>query len=254
MPRCYLALGGNRGDVAATFDRCLRTLGNVCEVCISRVSRFIETVPVGERGASDPPRFLNAVAEIDTALAADELLALCRRVEDECGRVRTVHWGPRTLDLDLILYGQDVIDTSRLKVPHPACWYRQFVLDPLVEIAPDIVHPVKRLSVSALRARLLVRPFHLSIAGDMRPSRREILIATAQAEFPDIVFTAWEHRDSWQRATPEPTLILWFEGQRDSSATATFADLPLAARLDATEAAGTPDDFLRHVLQAALNR
>jgi 2-amino-4-hydroxy-6-hydroxymethyldihydropteridine diphosphokinase len=254
MRRCYLALGGNQGDVAATFDHCLRRLGNVREVRISRVSRFIETAPVGKRGAVDSQRFLNAVAELDTTLAADELLTLCQRVEGECGRVRTVHWGPRTLDLDLILYGQDAIDTSRLKVPHPACWYRRFVLDPLVEIAPDAVHPIKQLSVSSLRDRLLVRPFHLSIAGDMRPSQRESLIATARAEFPDVVLTAWEQRSSWPQATPEPALILWFEGRRDSSVTATFANLPLAARLDATGTAAVPEVFLQHVLQAALNR
>lgn len=254
MPRCYLALGGNQGDVAATFDRCLRTLGNVREVCISRVSRFIETAPVGKRGASVPPRFLNSVVELDTTLAADELLTLCHQIEDECGRVRTVQWGPRTLDLDLILYGLDVIDAPRLKVPHPACWYRRFVLDPLVEIAPDIVHPIKQLSISALHDRLLVRPFHVSIAGDMRPSRRDALIATAQVEFPDVVLTAWEQRSSWPVAAPEPALILWLEGQRDSSATVTLADLPLAARLDATGTAEAPEVFLRHVVQAALNR
>ncbi|MBI5757362.1 MAG: 2-amino-4-hydroxy-6-hydroxymethyldihydropteridine diphosphokinase [Planctomycetales bacterium] len=254
MPRCYLALGGNQGEVAATFDRCLRRLANIREVCISRVSRFIETAPVGERGAVDPQRFLNAVAELDTTLPADELLTLCQRVEDECGRVRTVHWGPRTLDLDLILYGQEVIDSPRLKVPHPACWYRRFVLDPLVEIAPDIVHPIKQLSVSALRDRLLVRPLHVSIAGDMSPSQRESLIVAARTEFPDVVLTAWEQRSSWPVATPEPALILWFEGQRDSSATSTISDLPLATRLDATEPAEAPGVFLRHVLQAALNR
>ena len=79
-----------------------------------------------------------------------------------------MRWGARTLDLDLLLYDQLILAEDELLIPHPACWYRRFVLDPLVEIAPEVIHPVKQISIRALQQRLLQRPFVFSIAGQRR--------------------------------------------------------------------------------------
>jgi hypothetical protein len=92
------------------------------------------------------------------------LLARLLAVETELGRVRTTRWGPRTVDLDLLMFGNVVLDDGpALRVPHPACWYRRFVLDPLVEIAPDVVHPEKHLTIRDLRQRLLLRPLPVAV-------------------------------------------------------------------------------------------
>jgi 2-amino-4-hydroxy-6-hydroxymethyldihydropteridine diphosphokinase len=248
MPRCYLALGGNLGRVAVTFERALESLRRDPAIGLVGVSRFVETVPLG----GDQPVYLNAVAALDTTASAIALLDLARKIEADCGRVRDVRWGPRTLDLDLILYGHDVIDTARLNVPHPACWYRRFVLDPLVEIAPDAWHPVKQLTASQLRDRLLARPFHLSIAGESVSARVPDLIESLQPEFPDVVFTDWRERDIPSDRNPAPTIVAWLGPRGDTDVS--FDDLPLAERLDASDAAEPPDLFLGYVLQAALGR
>jgi len=133
----YIGLGSNMGDRTATCRRALELLAPSCRV--TKVSSFYCTEPVGFEGQED---FVNAVAEIETDLSPDELLNLCQRVEDELGRTRTVRWGPRTIDLDILLYGDHVIDKSDLVVPHPLLALRRFVLAPLCEVAPQARHPI----------------------------------------------------------------------------------------------------------------
>jgi 7,8-dihydro-6-hydroxymethylpterin-pyrophosphokinase len=138
-------------------------------------------------GAAAGEPFLNAVAGCDTDLAAETLLDRLQTIEHACGRVRTVHWGPRTLDLDLLAYGNDVIATPRLAVPHPGAWLRRFVLDPWADVAGGFVHPVWKLSVAQLRDRLQDRRVHLFGAGDD-------LLATVRTvlgnRLPDVVVGA----------------------------------------------------------------
>ncbi|HEX9861310.1 MAG TPA: 2-amino-4-hydroxy-6-hydroxymethyldihydropteridine diphosphokinase, partial [Nitrospirota bacterium] len=92
----------------------------------------------------------NAAAEVMTALSPMELLRLCQDIENRLGRVRTVKWGPRTADLDILLYGDAVMDTPELKIPHPLMHERRFVLEPLAEVAPGAVHPVTGMTISQL--------------------------------------------------------------------------------------------------------
>jgi 2-amino-4-hydroxy-6-hydroxymethyldihydropteridine diphosphokinase len=103
------------------------------------VSPVYETEPVG--GPPGQDRYLNVVAELDTTLSPRDLLGLARRLEEAAERVRTVRWGPRTLDVDLLLYGDTVVDEEDLTVPHPRMWERRFVVEPLADLAPELVPP-----------------------------------------------------------------------------------------------------------------
>jgi 2-amino-4-hydroxy-6-hydroxymethyldihydropteridine diphosphokinase len=134
LTRAFVGLGSNLGDREDYLRRALDRLG------AARVSSIRETEPVG---VTDQPNFLNAVAEVETDLTARELLQLLLEIERELGRDRSrgQRWGPRTIDLDLLLYGDDVIAEPGLTVPHPRLAERSFVLEPLHELDPELVLP-----------------------------------------------------------------------------------------------------------------
>ena len=130
--RAFLALGSNLGDREATLRYAVDHLPGV-----RALSGVYETDPIG--GPDDQGAFLNMVVELETRLDPFSLLDLCRRIEAGAGRERKVRWGPRTLDVDVLLYGDTTITSEELTVPHPRMWERRFVLAPLAEIAPDRV-------------------------------------------------------------------------------------------------------------------
>jgi 2-amino-4-hydroxy-6-hydroxymethyldihydropteridine diphosphokinase len=136
----YVGLGANLGRREETLRAALAELGRRPGVRVVRASAFRETEPVG--GPPGQPCYLNAAAELLTTLEPEELLTVLQQVEDAFGRTRQVRWGPRTLDLDLLLYEDRVIDTPALQVPHARMHERRFVLEPLCEVAPEAVHPV----------------------------------------------------------------------------------------------------------------
>ena len=142
----YIALGTNLGNKENNLKEALRLL-TVKGITVSRVSDFIVTKPYG---VTDQPDFLNAVAEIETDKSPTELLHILLQIEREMGRKRIRRWGERNIDLDLLLYHDRVIDLPDLKVPHPDMQNRDFVLRPLVQIAPDAVHPVLGKTVRLL--------------------------------------------------------------------------------------------------------
>jgi 2-amino-4-hydroxy-6-hydroxymethyldihydropteridine diphosphokinase len=146
MTAVVVALGSNLGDRAAHLDSAVAALRLLLRDV--RVSRYVETAPVGV--PDDQPSYLNAVVAGETALAADELLQALLRIEAARGRVRTSPRAARTLDLDLILYGDAIVDSPGLTVPHPRFRERRFVLGPLVEIAPDARDPVTGQSARSL--------------------------------------------------------------------------------------------------------
>jgi 2-amino-4-hydroxy-6-hydroxymethyldihydropteridine diphosphokinase len=132
LTRAAVALGSNLGDRAATLHSALAAVAQLGEVVA--VSGFHETAPVGGPEQGD---FLNAVVVIETALGPEELLAGLHRIEDDHGRMRVERWGPRTLDLDLIVMEGVRLDTPELAIPHPRAAERRFVLAPLIEVWPD---------------------------------------------------------------------------------------------------------------------
>ncbi len=141
----YIGLGSNVGDKKANCRKALELLASAGRVL--KVSSFYTTEPVGHLKQDD---FVNAVAEIETELPPEELLAACRKIENELGRRREIRWGPRTIDLDILLYGDRVVNDLALTIPHPLLAARRFVLIPLSEIAPKAVHPIFRKTVTHL--------------------------------------------------------------------------------------------------------
>jgi 2-amino-4-hydroxy-6-hydroxymethyldihydropteridine diphosphokinase len=142
----YLSAGSNLGDRKINLERGIRALLDG-GVSIRHISPVFETEPVGFR---EQPWFLNIALGVETQLSPDELLSGCLKIEADLGRVRTIAGGPRTLDLDILLYGNLVIDKPGLRVPHPRMALRRFVLAPLACIAPGIVHPELGRNISEL--------------------------------------------------------------------------------------------------------
>ncbi len=138
--RAFIGLGSNLGDRRATIERALELLAAAPGVRILAVSTLRDTDPVGY---VDQPDFLNGAAEVDTELSAPELLGVLLEIENDLGRVRdpAQRFGPRTVDLDLLLYGDETIDEPELTVPHPRLAERAFALEPLVELDPSLALP-----------------------------------------------------------------------------------------------------------------
>ena len=143
--RVYLALGTNLGDREENLKQALRTLPPQVEIIT--VSRLYETDPAY---VTDQPAFLNIVAEGCTGLDALELLDYLKQLEDEIGREKTIRYGPRQIDLDIIFYEDLVLNAPHLHIPHPRMNERGFVLHPLADVAPDFVHPVLQQTVQEL--------------------------------------------------------------------------------------------------------
>jgi len=148
--RAYVGLGANLGDREATIRRAVELLGATPRIEVVAVSTLRETDPVGY---ADQPRFLNGVAALDIALSPRELLDRLLAVERELGRVRGEgpRFGPRTIDLDLLLHGDEVVDEPGLVVPHPRLAERRFVLEPLHELDPECRLPDGRRVADLLR-------------------------------------------------------------------------------------------------------
>jgi len=159
----WIGLGSNLGDRKANLDAALVALGHVNGVTVRAVSSYHETSPVG--GPHGQGAFLNAAARLDTTLDPFELLKIAQGIEDDLGRVRTIRWGERTIDVDLLIFGEKFLDTPELKIPHPRLAFRRFALTPLAEIGPDSVDVVTGRTVAALLANLERKPRSLSLVG-----------------------------------------------------------------------------------------
>ncbi len=147
--RAYVGVGSNLGDRWANLATASAFLRRSPRVTVLRASRVYDTAPIGP----PQPRYLNAVLELETELPPKALLAVLQMAENAAHRRRSERWGPRTLDLDLLLYGDEVILDRRLRVPHPEISVRRFVLAPLAELCPALVVPGTARTVAELLAR-----------------------------------------------------------------------------------------------------
>jgi len=144
----YIAIGSNQGDRELYLLRAVAEVGKIPDTRVVGLSPFYETTPVG---MTDQPNFYNAVLRLSTRLSPHDLLKALQNIEDNVfKRKRTVKWGPRSMDLDILLYGNQIVNSPELVVPHPQMSNRRFVLQPLSDIAPDLILPETGLSIKQL--------------------------------------------------------------------------------------------------------
>lgn len=146
MPIVYISLGSNLGDREKNLEIALSELQNY-GIIISRKSSIHKTEPWGFR---EQPEFLNMAVECITPLDPYDLLKLVKKIEEKMGRKKTIKYGPRVIDIDIIFYGNIVLKNEELTIPHPLMHKREFVLKPLCEIVPDFIHPELKLSVKEM--------------------------------------------------------------------------------------------------------
>jgi 2-amino-4-hydroxy-6-hydroxymethyldihydropteridine diphosphokinase len=143
---CAIALGSNLGDSRSILNNAIDRLKLHPQIKVTAVSRWYQTAPIGP----PQPDYLNGCAIVETSLMPVDLLNTLQSIETEFGRVRLEHWGARTLDLDLLLYDDRIIDLPTLQIPHPRMTERAFVLEPLAEIAPHWLEPKSGKSIACL--------------------------------------------------------------------------------------------------------
>jgi 2-amino-4-hydroxy-6-hydroxymethyldihydropteridine diphosphokinase len=160
----YLGLGSNSGDRELELRTAIRKLHSH-DLKISRVSSVWESAPMYRQ---DQPDFLNAVVEAETTLFPMRLLLRIANIERDMGRRRLLRYGPRNIDIDILLFGDSVVRTPQLEIPHPRITERRFVLEPLAELAPDLRHPVTKQTVRELLAAIP--------AGGLRPSEFQLSV------------------------------------------------------------------------------
>lgn len=146
MSTVFIGIGSNLGDREKNIANAIDCLKNEPKITIEKISSIIETVPVG-----GPPqnKYLNGVIKISTVLSPENLLEVLQNIENKLGRKRSLRFGPRTIDLDILLYDDRIIDNPRLKIPHPRMYEREFVLKPLFEIEPEVEKLVNKLKLKA---------------------------------------------------------------------------------------------------------
>lgn len=149
--RAYIAVGSNLGDKERYIKQGIKALNDKEDCVIERVSELICTKPYG---MEQQPDFLNGMLQMRTLLLPDELLEMLHEVEQEANRERKIHWGPRTLDLDIIFYDDCIVDEEMLQIPHPDMENREFVLKPLAELAPYLRHPLTGKTVEQMLKEL----------------------------------------------------------------------------------------------------
>ncbi|NUN22022.1 MAG: 2-amino-4-hydroxy-6-hydroxymethyldihydropteridine diphosphokinase [Candidatus Jettenia caeni] len=152
VPVC-VSLGSNVGNRASNLLHAYDRIISLAGIQSVKLSRFYETIPVG---GPPQPMFLNAALSMKTVVSSSQLLKQFQHIETLMGRIRTIKWGPRTIDIDILLCGDEIIDKDYLKIPHPLMHTRSFVLEPLAEIEPDIVHPLFKKTILQLYKELQI--------------------------------------------------------------------------------------------------
>lgn len=202
MANCLIGLGSNLGDRGANLQGALSHLANLPQTKLVAQSSFRDTNPAG--GPVQDP-YLNAAATIETSLSPQQLLAELQRIENGLGRVRTEHWGPRTIDLDLLLYDRLELNSPELTLPHPRMSFRRFVLEPAAEIAAEMVYPINGWTIARLlrHSQTSATDIHLSPGPTARftQSRATELLDALVAE-PYVQPLYQRQVDSWDFDDP----------------------------------------------------
>jgi len=152
MTKVYAGLGSNLGNREANLVRAIARIDACEDICVKEKSSFYETKPVG---GPPQPDYLNCAIVLETEIEPQALLKEFKKIEGELGRKPGVRWGPRIIDLDILLYGERVVNDNNLKIPHERMHERIFVLEPLCEISPDIRHPVLGRKISEILKELM---------------------------------------------------------------------------------------------------
>ena len=148
----FIALGSNLGDRKQYLDMAVEQLRERADIKVIDVAPYLETKPYGEYAKYE---FLNSCVEIETLLTPEELLKVCNDIEEKGQRERKIHWGPTTLDLDILFYNEEIISTKQLIIPHPEIEKRKFVLQPMCDIAPYFRHPIHKKTMKQLLEDIL---------------------------------------------------------------------------------------------------
>ena len=151
MHLAYIGFGSNIGDRLSYIRSAITALSEIEGITLQKISSLYETAPVGNEAQDD---FLNGVISIRTHHSPHTLLYTLKQIETNIGREHRIRWGPREIDMDILIYGDLCVDTQNLTVPHPEMHLRRFVLAPLAEIAPDLVHPILHETIQTLLERL----------------------------------------------------------------------------------------------------
>lgn len=177
MARCLIGCGSNRGDRREQLDQAVELLRFMPGVSLVAVSRYRETRPVG--GPAGQGAFLNGACLLETVLPPHDVLGILTAVENTLHRERVVRWGERSIDLDLLVYDDVVLDSEALTIPHPRMATRRFVLEPCVEIAPDLAHPLLGCSLRDLLATITLPSPMVAVVGVPGSGAREIVTTLA---------------------------------------------------------------------------
>ncbi len=172
MPACLIGLGSNQGDRQSTLDATVAELRRQSGITVTAVSRWHETAPVG--GPANQECFLNGALTAETSLSPVELLASLQEIENRLGRTRVTRWGPRTIDLDLLLYGECVLNTPSLVLPHPRMAWRRFVLEPAAEVAGNMLHSTTRWTIARLLEHLNSTARYVAITGPIAAGKSHL--------------------------------------------------------------------------------
>jgi 2-amino-4-hydroxy-6-hydroxymethyldihydropteridine diphosphokinase len=193
MPLCLIGLGSNEGNRQVTLDAAVAELARQPHVTVAAVSSWHETAPVG--GPSRQSHFLNGALRVDTSLEPSALLNCLQQIENRLGRRRAEHWGPRTIDLDLLLYDELVLDTPSLVLPHPRMAWRRFVLEPAAEVADTMRHPTIGWTVARLLEHLNSTPCYVAITGPIAAGKTQLAERLAAAISGRLI----RERPNWDR-------------------------------------------------------